>query len=408
MRPQEENELLTRTGPGTPCGEFMRRYWQPVALAEELPNGAPPKPIRLLSEDLVLFRDERGRAGLLGLHCSHRGADLSYGRIENGGLRCLYHGWLYNIHGQCLEQPGEPPESAFHEKIRHKAYPCLEMGGLILTYMGPGKPPSPPEFEFLKAPDDHRFNSKIFHECNYLQANEGNIDPIHTPYLHRVFGGRLNAPPPPPASQRWLVPMEVEKTPYGVRVTRADPGRPGNLHLRVTNFVLPNLSAFAAGTSDGYTVNWHVPIDDVHHWKYVIIFTQQKPIDRGEMKWSRAELTPDYRLVRNRANRYLQDRDEMKSGTFTGMGTAFQVHDAFATEGEGPIQDRTKEHLGHTDQAIVLARRIMLHLIRELQEGREVPYPDRYPVPVWAEDIPDSTDWRAYARARTLAATQGL
>jgi hypothetical protein len=176
----------------------------------------------------------------------------------------------------------------------------------------------------------------------------------------------------------------------------------------VSNFVLPNLSAFAAGTSDGYTVNWHVPIDDTSHWKYVIIFTKQKPMDRRDMKWNRAELTPDYRLIRNRANRYLQDREEMKSRTFTGMGTAFQVHDACATEGEGPIQDRTEEHPGYTDGAILLARRVMLHLVGELAQGREVPYPDKFPLPVWAEDIPASEDWRAYARARTLAATRGL
>src|SRR5438094_38058 len=152
MLTREENDLLTRTGPGTPGGDLLRRYWQPVALSEELPPGGAPIPLRVLSEDLVLFRDEQGRLGLLGLHCSHRGADLSYGRLEDGGLRCLYHGWLYDVHGRCLEQPGEPAGSTFHERILQRAYPCVETGGLVLAYLGPGEPPLLPRFAFLEAP----------------------------------------------------------------------------------------------------------------------------------------------------------------------------------------------------------------------------------------------------------------
>src|SRR5919107_13480 len=171
MPTQEENDLLTRVGPGAPGGEMMRRYWQPAALSEELPAGGAPLPVRLLGEDLVLFRDEQGQPGLLGLHCPHRGADLSYGRLEDGGLRCLY-------------QPGEPAGSTFYERIRHLAYPCQEKGGIIFTYMGPGEPPLLPGYEFLNVPDDHRVVTKIFQECNYLQANEGNQDPIHLSFLH--------------------------------------------------------------------------------------------------------------------------------------------------------------------------------------------------------------------------------
>jgi phenylpropionate dioxygenase-like ring-hydroxylating dioxygenase large terminal subunit len=184
---REENELLTRTGPGTPAGELLRRYWQPVALSEELPIGSAPLPVRLLSEDLVLFRDEDGKSGLLGIHCSHRGADLSYGRLEDGGLRCIYHGWLYDRTGRCLEQPGEPAGSTFYKRIRQTAYPCVECGGMILAYLGPGEPPPVPPYEFLAAPDDRRANTKIFHECNYLQAFEGTFDPQHLLFLHKTF-----------------------------------------------------------------------------------------------------------------------------------------------------------------------------------------------------------------------------
>src|SRR5881628_3635579 len=153
----EENNLLTQTSRGTPAGELLRRYWQPVALLEELPAGGAPLSMRILGEDLVLFRDDHGRVGLLGIHCSHRGTNLSYGRIEDGGLRCLYHGWLYDVHGRCLEQPGEPAGSTFHERIQHTAYPCREVGGLILAYLGPGEPPLVPNYEFLTAPEDYRF-----------------------------------------------------------------------------------------------------------------------------------------------------------------------------------------------------------------------------------------------------------
>src|SRR5438309_3303455 len=156
MLTKEDNELVTRIGPGTPGGDLMRRYWQPAALAEELPIDGAPIPVRLMGEDLVLFRDQSGQPGLLGIHCSHRGADLSYGRIEDGGLRCLYHGWLYGVTGQCLEQPGEPAGSTFHERVRHTAYPCVEAGGLILTYMGPGAPPLLPAYDFLAATEPYR------------------------------------------------------------------------------------------------------------------------------------------------------------------------------------------------------------------------------------------------------------
>jgi phthalate 4,5-dioxygenase len=165
MLTKEENDLLTQVGPGTPGGEMLRRYWQPVVLAEELPAGGAPLPVRLLGEDLVLFRDDSGQPGLLGIHCAHRGADLSYGRLEDGGLRCIYHGWLYDRTGRCLEQPGEPTGSTFHERIRQTAYPCVDRGGLILTYMGPDVPPLCPDYEFLMVPERQRSATKFFQEC---------------------------------------------------------------------------------------------------------------------------------------------------------------------------------------------------------------------------------------------------
>ncbi len=148
MLTQERSQLLTHTGPGTPGGELLRRYWQPAALSDEI-SPRDPLPLKILSEDLVLFRNSDGQVGALGRQCCHRGVDLSYGRIEDGGLRCVYHGWLFAPNGQCLEQPGEPEGSVFHKSVRQKAYPCREIGGIVFLYMGPGEPPLFPNLQAL-------------------------------------------------------------------------------------------------------------------------------------------------------------------------------------------------------------------------------------------------------------------
>ncbi|HEY3115655.1 MAG TPA: aromatic ring-hydroxylating dioxygenase subunit alpha [Chloroflexota bacterium] len=369
MISQEENDVLTRVGPGTACGDLMRRYWQPAALVEELPVGSAPLPIRLLGEDLVLYRDDRGRSGLLGLHCSHRGADLSYGRVEDGGLRCIYHGWLYDLNGRCLEQPGEPAGSMFHEKILHRAYPCVEAGGMVLAYMGPGEPPLVPSYEFLTVSDEHRFATKIYHECNYLQSLEGNLDPTHVPFLHAMSRNSDGS-----AGVRRHVPsgMEVEQAEFGARLFRTSLQQ-GHTHARITNFVLPDISAIPAGSDEGYTVNWHVPIDDTHHWKYVCIFNRNRPLDADEVRGQRSEMADGYRLTRTLGNHHLQDREQMQTRTFSGLGFGFQAHDAAATETQGPIQQRTQEHLGTGDAGVLAIRKSIRQAIEMVQAGREPP-----------------------------------
>jgi phthalate 4,5-dioxygenase len=367
MLSKEENQRLTQVSPGTPGGQLLRRYWQPVALSEELPVDGPPLPIRLLGEDLVLFRDETGRPGLLGIHCAHRGADLSYGRLEDGGLRCIYHGWLYDIDGRCLEQPGEPAGSTFHERVRQPAYPCREVGGVILAYLGTGEPPLVPAYEFLDAPEERRLTTKVFQECSYLQGNEGNIDPSHHSFLHLRFGeGDDNmftwyAGDPSPK-------IEVEETDFGVRiyaVRRVDADRN---YIKVTNFILPNISAIT-GDADGYSVNWHVPIDDTHHWKYNLTFRRTQALDKQMRARGRTGVGADYHPARTRANRYLQDREEMKGVTFAGLSRDFQAQDACATEGTGPVQDRSAEHLGYPDKGIIAARNVLLRALKASQAG---------------------------------------
>jgi phenylpropionate dioxygenase-like ring-hydroxylating dioxygenase large terminal subunit len=416
MMPREENEMLTQTAPGTPCGNLLRRYWQPVALSQELPSEAAPLSVRMLGEDLVLFRDDKGRPGLLGIHCSHRGTDLSYGRIEDGGLRCLYHGWLYDIHGHCLEQPGEPGGGEHRDLIRHPAYPCQERGGVIFTYMGPGAPPLLPNYEFLNASSDHLYVSKIFHDCSYLQANEGNIDPVHLSFLHRFLENREERYRGVRGAReshynlvgRNIAPIiDVELTDFGVRIYTVRRPEAQQAYLRVSYFILPNLSAFPGQTGgEGYSVNWHVPIDDDHHWKYTFVFSSGAPLQKDVVGRERSELTPDYRLVRNEANRFMQDRESMKSKTYAGMGSGFQAHDAFATASQGAIQDRTEEHLVSSDKAIIAARKLLAKAIDDVLEGREPPHvvrdpsQNRFPhLLVISDMIPDGGGWKEYTKS---------
>ena len=381
MLTKEENELLTRTGPGTPGGRLLRSYWQPAALSEELPPGGAPIPLRLFSEDLVMFRDEQGRVGLLDLHCSHRATDLSYGRLEDGGLRCVYHGWLYDVNGRCLETPAEPPGSHLKDTIRHPAYPCIEKGGIIFTYMGKGEPPLLPNYEVLNAPDKKRFVTKHWHECNYLQGLEGSQDGTHVRFLHRFLrteagtkqleshprdesGQPFNFREPP--KDQYIGITRVEENEFSVWAFSGN-GQ-GGPEYTFPSLCLTNGGAQAAG--DGYLIYWRVPIDDTHNWLFALSFKRSGPIPQDHRyKRSWAMMTPDYHFIRNQSNRYLQDREEQKTSTFTGMGSVFVVQDAMANETQGPIQDRTKETLGVADMSIAAWRRMLLRAIRTVEEG---------------------------------------
>jgi phenylpropionate dioxygenase-like ring-hydroxylating dioxygenase large terminal subunit len=416
MITQEENNLLTQTGPRAPCGEMMRRYWQPVALSEELPSGAAPSKVTIFSEELALFRDGQGRPGLIGLHCSHRGTDLSYGRVEDGGLRCLYHGWLYDVCGRVLEQPGEPGGGANRHEIKHRAYPCQEAGGVIFTYMGPGDPPLLPNYEFLTVPETHRSVTKAFYACNYLQGNEGNIDPVHLSFLHqhlaegrppleRIVGG--SGETDNTLLRRDLAPtIEVELTDYGLRICTLRAAEAGKRYLRITNFIMPNLSAFGGSTvGEGYAVHWHVPIDDQCHWKYIFMFNRERALTQELRAKHRADISPDYRLNRGAVNRYQQDRGSMTTVSFTGMGFNFQAHDAFATESQGTIQNRTEEHPVSSDKAIIAARKLILNAIKEVQANRRPQHvvtdsdANRFShIIVTSEVIDGSVDWKEHVK----------
>ncbi len=377
MLTQAQNDLLTRTGPGTPCGEFLRSYWQPIAAAEEIPPGGDPLPIRIMSEDLVLFRDDKDRLGLIQRHCPHRGTDLSYGRIEDGGIRCLYHGWLFDVNGKCIDQPAE--KRKFCDTVPMTSYPVQEKGGAIWAYLGKGEPPVIPDFQFLVGPEANRQTFRTLQMCNWLQGLESVIDPAHTTYLHRRpkgtrsirSGNDVNA-------MRGTAPPEVttEPTSFGMRIYALHQGSNGK-YLRINNYVYPCGATPTTGNAgSGYQGRWYVPADDGSHYYFEFIYKHAQPVDKDALRKFRAEnVASDMRHVRRAENRYLQDRVEMKGpdGSFCGMGEYFPSQDAFAIETQGVIRDRTVENLGSTDVVIASMFRTLLKAIQQMQDGGEAP-----------------------------------
>ena len=424
MMTQEENDLLTQTDRGTPMGELMRRYWQPVALSEELPEGGAPIPVKIMGEELVLYRDEQGKLGLLGIHCPHRGADLSYGRVEEGGLRCIYHGWLFDKQGKCLDQPWEPGGGEHRQQIQHTAYPCHEQAGGIFAYMGPGEPPLFPNYEFLMAPAERTYADKLFHEANYLQMNEGSFDIPHLSFLHYTYynNGLSNMKPngteilTKPLNKRGAAPglemMDAELTDYGVRNFRIRRDRGiDEYQLQVNEFVLPNFIAFPSPMGS-YGINWHVPIDDRHHWKFTWVFDRHQALDKEGTRRMRTEMTPDFRSTRNKSNRYEQNRESMNKEWYCGIARNFGAQDLCVIEGAGYIQDRTQEHLASSDMPIVVARKLRIKAIRDLQEGREPknvvrdPKMNQFRIVSTSEVVPGDKNWRDYVKTEVETRVQ--
>jgi phenylpropionate dioxygenase-like ring-hydroxylating dioxygenase large terminal subunit len=361
-----------------------------VALADELAGPRPVKAVQLMGQQFVLFRDETGQLGLLDRDCPHRGADLSFGRIENGGLRCPFHGWLFDVQGTCLETPAEPAGSKLCTRIRQSAYPVVERAGVIFAFIGEGEPPAFPEFDCFVAPDSHVFAFKGLFECNWLQALEVGMDPAHASYLHRFFqdedtsesygkqfrGASADSDMPITKVLREYGRPEisVESTDYGLRLTalRALPGE--RTHVRVTNVVFPQ--AFVIPMSAEMTISqWHVPVGDTHCYWYAIFTSFTRPVDKQQMRAQRLELyeLPHYTSRKNKRNNYGHDVQEQLSATYTGMGMDINVHDQWAVESQGPIQDRTREHLGTTDKGITAFRRMLVRAIEATLAGETAP-----------------------------------
>ena len=342
MISQELNDRLTRTGKGEPAGEVLRRYWQPAALSVELDGERPVVPVTLLGERLVLFRDDEGELGLIGRHCLHRGADLCFGRREDNGLRCPFHGWLYDRNGQCLEQPGEPEGSTMHRRIGTTAYPVVEKNGIVFAYLGPDEPPGFAGFDCFRAPDTHVFAFKGLWECNWLQALEIGIDPAHASFLHRFlededpkagYGRQFrdsaaagaNIPMTQLLRDYPRPELRVEETDFGLRLTALRHMEGGLTHVRVTNQIFPG--AICIPMSSEMTITqWHVPVDDGNCYWYSLFTSFDKPVDKETMRGQRLKehSLPDYAPLKNRRNNYGYCPDEQASPDMDGHGLRYQ------------------------------------------------------------------------------------
>jgi phthalate 4,5-dioxygenase oxygenase subunit len=366
---REINELLTQTGPGTRMGDLFRRYWMPALLAEELPeNDCPPVRVKILSERLIAFRDTRGRYGLMDEFCAHRGVSLWFGRNEECGLRCPYHGWKYDVTGQCVDVPSEPETGNFAANVKLRSYPLVKVGDILWTYMGPpdAQPPLP-EFEFVHVPEEQTYTSKRWQECNWLQALEGGIDSSHVSFLH---SGQLNSDPLFKGSKGNqynvgdLKPFfEVADTEGGLFVAARRNAEEGHYYWRITPWVMPSFTMVPP--RGDHPVHGHiwVPIDDENCWVYTFDYHPARALTQTERQAMldgygvHSENIPGtYRPLANKDNDYLMDREaQRRNEHFSGIkGIAMQ--DASLQESMGPIVDRTKERLVATDSGIIKAR----------------------------------------------------
>ena len=386
MLSTEMNEALTRVGPGTRMGAVLRRYWLPALLSSEvpLPDG-PPVRVPLLGEDLVAFRDSTGQVGLVGGYCPHRRAPMFFGRNEEAGLRCVYHGWKFDVGGNCVDMPSEPPGSVLKQKVNIDSYPTWEGGGLVWAFLGPrSEMPAPPDFEWLRAPATHTRVSKTLEHANYLQALEGGIDTAHSSFVHNNEidnPARLKSIDVHPR-------LEVEKAPYGFRYAGIRRIGEGRQYVRAYHFLLPSMQMRAALLDkEGEprklpSLRGHiwVPVDDgwTHVYNWMCSIDPDKPI--SDETWARHEkvagrsaedyIEGSFRLKRNLENDYLVDRELQRTKTYTGI-TGLNTQDYAVQEGMGPIVDRSKEHLGTSDRAITAARRLLIDALHNVDEGRQ-------------------------------------
>jgi len=400
----EQNQLITRIGPGTPCGAVLRHYWQPVALVGEFnpeldPHMAlrPVKAVRILGQNLVLFRNQQGQYGLLDRDCPHRGADLSFGRNEGDGLRCPFHGWKFDATGQCIETPAEPAGSTLCKRVKQRNYPLLERSGVLFGWFGPegSVPPPFPALDCFTAPDSHTFAFKGLWNCNWLQAFEVGIDPAHPSYLHRFFSdesleesyGRQFRGASVGTVDGQLWPMtkimrefgqpeiSFEPMPYGMRLTALRPMTEALTHVRVTNAIFPH--TFVIPLSETMTITqMHVPVDDTHTYWYSIFTSFADAVDRETMRRQRLNAVnlPNYIPKSGKHNQWGFNPWEQNSRTYLGMGEDdINVHDQWAVESMGAIQDRTREHLGSSDKVIMANRRELLKAIETVQAGGTPP-----------------------------------
>ena len=372
--------FLTQTGPGTPMGELFRRFWLPAMLPRELPEpDCAPVRLRLLGEDMVAWRNTDGAIGVMQNACPHRGASMFFGRNEENGLRCVYHGWKFDTEGACVDMPNEPAESNFKHKIRAAAYAAAEYGDVIWVYMGPKHlKPELPKLEWALVPEGQRAVHKWFQDCNYAQGMEGDLDTSHVSFLHRVFEPQNDRQRRLTKSGQAILNADgspiltVKETDYGFAYG-ARRNADSDYYWRVTQFLLPGYSMIASQSSTRSSGSW-LPVDDEHcmGWRFNWDYATPFPLERRGGNGSYPRVDEKFNAVATRANDYQIDRQMQKTYNYTGI-LNIREQDTAMTETMGAVMDRTREHLGTTDMAIILYRRQLMRLARLLQQGVE-PY----------------------------------
>jgi phthalate 4,5-dioxygenase oxygenase subunit len=380
---KETSEMLVRTGAETPMGKLMRRYWVPILMSSEIaePDG-PQVRVQILGEKLLAFRDTEGHAALISEFCSHRGVSLFFGRNEENGVRCSYHGLKFDRLGKCVDVPSSPQSCA---RMNIKGYPCIERGGLVWAYMGPeDKMPAPPELEWATLPESHVFVSKRVQECNYLQAMEGGIDTAHVSYVHRY---EVDADPMHKDTKALdyikadgNVIFEVEKQPFGLTLLGRRNGEPDSYYWRVTQWLFPWFTLIPPFGQHSLAGHVWVPIDDHNCWAWSVNFHPHKPLSEEERQQLgqglgiHCEYEPGtFRPKANMDNDYLMDRQAQKDKRAYSGVFGFAVQDSSLQESMGRIQDHEAERLLPTDKAIVMARRMLQEAVVGLENGEEPP-----------------------------------
>jgi phthalate 4,5-dioxygenase oxygenase subunit len=426
MLSETDNVLLTRTGPKTPMGGLFRRFWHPVLLIAELPepDGAPVR-ITILGEDLRAFRATDGSVGLVSPRCPHRGADLFFGRNEDGGIRCAYHGWKFAPDGRCLALPTMDPGPArerAEQNVHLLAYPTIEAGGFIWAYLGPREHmPERPEFEFLALPASHVFVSKKLQQCNWAQSCEGGLDTAHFSFLHMAVSDAADVTTrlmtkvsSSTDTVRWMrddgAPrFTIAEHPAGLVLGAARRGDPGQNYWRISQFLMPNHGlAPNAFPGENYHGQCWVPIDDTSCWIHNYTWNPERPLTEAERArfgagaGVHAEVDTQYVPIRRRENDYLIDRTKQKFENYTGI-EGVSEQDACIQDSQGFIADRTSEHLGPTDLGVIRFRRLMLEAVRALDNGeppRAVAHPEAYRVRSGGAVAPSDVPLAEVMRAR--------
>jgi phenylpropionate dioxygenase-like ring-hydroxylating dioxygenase large terminal subunit len=413
MLSQEDNEVLCHVGPGTMMGNLLRQFWLPVLTTEELAGpDSPPLRVRLLGENLIAFRATSGKVGMVANSCPHRGASLFFGRNEEEGLRCVYHGWKFDTTGACVDMPSEPAESNFKNKVRAVAYPCSERAGIIWTYLGPRS--EPPPLPMISGNLEHEHRSvvtKTLRQCNWFQGLEGDIDTSHVGFLHRVFGRQAE-----PGTFEWYLDRDrhpkyaAQNMDYGTIYRAYRPAEEDTHYWRIGQYLFPFYTmpgtAILGGPKGRRGYRLWVPLDDNNTMFWMITprvqgsnGNQAFPMGPGANRGFLPDTTEwlgHWRLAANGSNDYQVDREMQRGVNFTGIN-GIHLQDQAITESMGPIYPRTQEHLGTSDRMVILTRRRAIAAARALAEKGEVPAcvdnPELYMVRSGGVVLPRDADW---------------